>query len=66
MHPEPLGSATLTWRKSSASAGADECVEFARLNRTVLVRDSRDKSGPTLSFTSTEWQALLTRIQAAL
>jgi Domain of unknown function (DUF397) len=51
------------WRKSRASSGEGECVEVGRLGRSVLVRDSRDRSGHTLRLTSGEWRTLLTSIQ---
>ncbi len=46
---------SLAWRKASAS-GTNGCVEVAPLtNGGVAVRDSKDPSGPTLSFTRREW-----------
>ena len=53
----------LTWRKSSASAGAGECVEVARSGESVLTRDSRDQSGVVLAFTTAGWLGLLRRIK---
>jgi Domain of unknown function (DUF397) len=45
--------------KSSYSASGT-CVEVARgSNGRVLVRHSRDRSGPYLSFTESEWKAFL-------
>ena len=54
---------TLTWRKSSASAGAGECVEVATADPYVLARDSRDQSGPVLELTSAQWHGLMSRIK---
>jgi hypothetical protein len=54
---------TLTWRKSSASAGAGECVEVAKSGSSVLARDSRDQSGVVLEFTTAQWLGLLQRIK---
>jgi hypothetical protein len=54
---------TLIWRKSSASAGAGECVEVAKSDTLVLARDSHDRSGVILEFTSAQWLALLQRIK---
>jgi hypothetical protein len=48
------------WRKSSASNGVGECVEFARgVGGDILIRDSKDPAGPVLSFTPGEWRAFL-------
>lgn len=53
----------LPWRKSTRSQKEDECVEVARLGGSVLVRDSRDRSGPILAVSRTEWRSFLTRIR---
>ena len=54
--------APLVWRKSSASA-ANDCVEVAFAEQAVLVRCSRDPSGPTLSFSKPEWAAFLAGVR---
>ncbi|WP_326560603.1 DUF397 domain-containing protein [Micromonospora sp. NBC_01796] len=49
------------WRKSSRSnqSGGD-CVEVAdNLPGRVLVRDSKDQSGPVLTFGSTAWRSFV-------
>jgi hypothetical protein len=54
-------SGPVTWRKSSASdSGGNDCVEVAFVGDGVLVRHSRNPSGPILSFTPAEWRAFLT------
>ncbi|MFF4605775.1 DUF397 domain-containing protein [Streptomyces sp. NPDC001339] len=46
----------LAWFKSSYSSGeGGACVEVAACADTVHVRDSKEKSGPTLSFSPEEW-----------
>ena len=46
----------LDWRKSTFSGSSgDNCVEVATCPATVHVRDSKDKEGPQLAFTPTEW-----------
>jgi Domain of unknown function (DUF397) len=52
------GRNSIEWRKSEASVSGD-CVEVAFVDRSVLVRNSRDRTGPVLSFTHSEWTAFL-------
>ena len=51
------------WRKSSRS-GTNGCVEVARIDDQIAVRDSKDPTGPALLFTTQEWQAFLAGILA--
>ncbi|MEV4491302.1 DUF397 domain-containing protein [Micromonospora coxensis] len=50
------------WRTSSRSTDSGgNCVEVAdNLPGVVLVRDSKDRSGPTLRFTADAWRSFLT------
>ena len=50
------------WRKSS-HCDAGTCVEVARADGGVAVRDSKDPSGPTLKFTEEEWRAFVAGIR---
>jgi predicted secreted Zn-dependent protease len=52
----------LEWRTSSAS-NSGSCVEIAFLARSVLVRQSRNPSGPVLAFSDREWAAFLTGVR---
>jgi hypothetical protein len=52
-----------SWQKSSFS-GEVNCVEVRRLRRTVQVRHSRNKSGPVLEFSDSEWRAFLAGVTA--
>ncbi|WP_405644593.1 DUF397 domain-containing protein [Streptomyces uncialis] len=47
----------LTWFKSSYSdsSNGEDCIEIADTPHAVLVRDSKDTSGPRLGFTRTAW-----------
>ncbi|MFB6893657.1 DUF397 domain-containing protein [Kitasatospora sp. NPDC056327] len=49
-----------TWFKSSHSSNEGAaCVEVARTPGTVHVRDSKDKTGPRLTFDPTAWAAFI-------
>lgn len=39
--------------------GVPICVEVAKRDGQVAVRDSKDKSGPVLRFSYVEWEAFL-------
>jgi hypothetical protein len=53
-----------SFRKSSYSTGANtNCVEIANAVETFFVRDSKDRSGPVLSFTMQDWDAFLTTVR---
>ncbi|WKX71615.1 DUF397 domain-containing protein [Streptomyces sp. XD-27] len=57
----------LDWHKSTYSGdNGGACVEVATCPHTVHVRDSKDKTGPTLSFSPEEWTAFVAfaRVQA--
>ncbi|MFU8851368.1 DUF397 domain-containing protein [Micromonospora sp. SL1-18] len=60
-----MTSASPRWRKSTRSANEGNCVEVAdNLPGVVLVRDSKDRSGPTLSFTPGAWRTLITALRS--
>ncbi|GAA5046794.1 DUF397 domain-containing protein [Nocardia callitridis] len=44
------------WFKSSRSGASENCVEVAFLSSNLVgVRDSKNISGPALTFTPAEW-----------
>jgi hypothetical protein len=52
------------WRKSTYSDGnGGECVELASAAGTILVRDTADRAGATLTVTAQAWRDLLTRLR---
>jgi hypothetical protein len=49
------------WRTSSYSdANGGNCIEVAEAARAVLVRDTKDRDGVTLTFSAEVW-AMFTR-----
>lgn len=52
------------WRKSTKSGNnGGDCVEVAdNLPGVVAVRDSKDPTGPILTFTPSAWQAFVADI----
>ncbi|HEX6405174.1 MAG TPA: DUF397 domain-containing protein [Pseudonocardiaceae bacterium] len=55
----------LTWCRSSYSSGqGGNCLEIANLaNGGRAVRDSKDPTGPALTFTAAAWSAFNTAIR---
>jgi hypothetical protein len=57
--------AAATWRKSSYSGGAQDCVEVTSdLPGAVAVRDSKDRGGPVLMFNSRAWHAFIAGVKS--
>ena len=54
------------WRKSTrSSSNQGDCVEVAEnLPGRVLVRDSKDRPGPVLSFGPVAWRAFVRDVAA--
>ncbi|MFE7634638.1 DUF397 domain-containing protein [Kitasatospora sp. NPDC057518] len=54
-------NATKPWYRSSYSNhDGGECVEVATSPSAIHVRDSKDKAGPTLTFSPEAWSAFVT------
>jgi hypothetical protein len=49
----------VAWRKSSFSGEGESCVEVTPAGERVATRDSKHPTGPTLSFTVSEWRRFL-------
>lgn len=48
-----------TWRKSSMSYSDGHCVEVACTGQHVLIRDSKDATGPQLKFSAKAWASFV-------
>jgi hypothetical protein len=65
MASQPNRDSTLVWRKSRVSGADSGCVEVASRHSSVLVRDSRDRSGTRLAFGAAQWRGFVSRIKSA-
>lgn len=54
---------TARWRKSTRSGTASNCVELARAGAAVAVRDSKNPTGPVLTFPAPRLAAFLTGVK---
>jgi hypothetical protein len=58
-----MGTVNAAWRKSTYSGGnGGECVEVASADN-VMVRDTADRGGATLSFGAPAWQEFLVSVR---
>ena len=46
-----------SWRVATYTGGQGNCVEVGDADRAILVRDTKDRNGGTLTFTAAAWQA---------
>ena len=51
------------WKKSSYSGSQANCVEVTVRDR-IMVRDTRDRTGPVLRFTPAAWREFAGHIKA--
>lgn len=55
----------LEWFKSSFSGNGQSCVECAHLpDGGMAVRDTKNRDGPALRFTESEWRAFVAGVLA--
>jgi Domain of unknown function (DUF397) len=53
------------WRTSSYSLSNGDCVEVASLGEAGMgVRDSKDRSGPVLTFSAVQWRSFVAGVRA--
>ncbi|WP_369354856.1 DUF397 domain-containing protein [Streptomyces sp. cg2] len=68
IHPATVMPSDLkgvNWFKSSHSNGGGNCVEVAEGVRGVVpVRDSKDRHGPALIFSTHGWSSFVTAVKA--
>jgi len=54
------------WRKASYSNGSGDCVEVADASHVVLVRDTKNRDGATLTVPADAWRRLTREIKGSL
>ncbi len=59
-----MPSLTEQWHKSSRSSQNGSCVEVRRLDANVQVRDTKNRRGPTLTFSPDSWQRFVTSVHS--
>ncbi|MCP2257836.1 protein of unknown function (DUF397) [Streptoalloteichus tenebrarius] len=52
-----------SWRTSSYTSGANNCVEVADFPTVAAVRDSKNPTGPALLFARREWASFVRTVQ---
>jgi hypothetical protein len=55
----------VAWHKASHSNGTGNCVEVGTAPRAILVRDTTNRSGATLTVSAETWRALLAEVRAS-
>jgi hypothetical protein len=60
---QPLYEARYAWRKSSFCANG-ECVEVARRNGLILMRDSKEPGRCVLRYKGAAWRSFVRAIKA--
>jgi hypothetical protein len=55
----------MNWRKASYTNGGENCVEVADDARHVLVRDTKDRTGPVLKVSAEAWRRFAVEVKSA-
>jgi hypothetical protein len=55
----------MAWRKATHSNGSGSCVEVGTAPRAILIRDTANRSGATLTVSAETWRALLSKLRAS-
>ena len=50
----------LQWRKARRSANNGACVEVTATNGYVIIRDTMDRSGPSMEYSGVVWRMFVT------
>jgi len=53
------------WRKASRSDNGGNCVIVAGHDNRILVRDTKDRTGPTLRISADAWRRFTGRVKDA-
>lgn len=61
---DPTGHASAWFRSSYSNGAGGECVECARVEDGVLVRDSKWRDGEVLTVTGRAWQVWVDSLEA--
>jgi Domain of unknown function (DUF397) len=46
-----------TWRVATYTGGSGNCVEVGDADHAILIRDSKDRAGRTLTIPAAAWQS---------
>ena len=52
------------WHKSSRSGSSGDCIEARATSDVAQIRDSKDPSGPALTFAHTAWADFVTDVKS--
>jgi hypothetical protein len=54
-----IAMGNLEWRKARRSANNGACVELAPAAGQILIRDSKDRSGPVIAYSEYSWRRFI-------